>query len=218
MLVLHFQPDTASTILRLVAAVAGITLSLRPVDRAGGELDSPTWRAMNPTGTIPVLETPQGPLSETAACLLWLSDRHGLGPRADQPGRTDFLKWLFYISNTPHADLMQLIYPQRYCPPGNEAGHATLIAGRFLVSLGHLDDAARRTPDLFGPGGPLLCYILVLARWAAFYPEGHAGWFQLAAFPALNALATETEALAAVQAIAADEGLGALPFTEPTGG
>lgn len=216
MLVLHTSPDTASTILRLVAGVAGLPLELRPVDRAGGQLDTPEWRALNPTGTIPVLETPQGPVSETAACLLWLCDRHGLGPAPDAADRPAFLKWLFYISNTPHADLMQLVYPARYVPPGNEAGHSTLLAGRFLVALGHLDDAARRSPGLFPPGGPLVAYVLVLARWAAFFPEGHAGWFHLAAFPTLADLARATEALPAVAAIAREEGMGPRPFTDPT--
>ncbi len=216
MLVLHSSPDSASTVVRLVAAVAGIALTLHRLDRAGGEIDSEGFRALNPTGTIPVLETPQGPVSETAACLLWLSDRYGLAPGPEAAGRTAYLKWLFYLSNTPHADLMQLVYPQRYVPPGSDAGHATLIAGRFLVALGHVDQAARERPDLFPPGGPLTVYALILARWAAFFPEGHAGWFSLGAFPALAALARATEALPAVTEIAADEGMGRHPFSDPT--
>lgn len=216
LLVLHSSPDSASTVLRLVAGVAGIALALHRIDRAAGELEGEAFRSLNPTGTIPVLETPQGPVSETAACLLWLSDRYGLGPGPDAPGRTAFLKWLFYLSNTPHADLMQLVYPQRYVPPGSDAGHATLIAGRFLVALGHLDAAARDLPALFPPGGPLAVYALILARWAAFFPQGHAGWFNLEAFPTLAALARETEALPAVAEIARDEEMGPRPFTDPT--
>lgn len=217
MLILHTAPDTAATILRLVAAVAGLPLTLRPVDREAGALASAGYRALNPTGTIPVLETPDGPVSETGAALLWLSEAHGLGPAPGTAGRAAFLKWLFYIANTPHPDVMQLIYPERYAPPEIGSGHSTLAAGRFLTALGHLDEAARRAPSLFPPGGVLVSYLLVLARWAALYPEGHAGWFNLAAFPTLWALAQATEALPEVQAISAEEGMGPRPFTAPRG-
>ncbi len=218
MLVLHHRPDTAATVIRLVAAVAGIPVELRPVPPGAAALDTPAWRALNPTGTIPVLETPQGPVSETAAVLLWLADRHGLAPAPQDALRGVFLKWLFYLSNTVQADLMQLFYPQRYVPPGIESGHATLISGRLLTALGHVDVAAENHPGLFAPESPLSFYTLVMARWAAMAPEGHAGWFRIDAFPALHALGMATEAMPPVAAIAADEGLGPRPFTAPLTG
>lgn len=215
MLILHSAPDTAATILRLAAAEAGIALELRPVDRSPGALDRPEWRALNPTGTIPVLETPAGPVSETGAALLWLADAYGLGPGPQDAARPAFLKWLFFLSNTLHADLRQLIRPWRHVPPEAEAGLATLAAARVLTALAQIEDAMRSTPALFPLLGPLSAYTLVLTRWAAQYPTGHASWFHLAAFPTLEAHARKAESLTVVRSIAADEGLGATPFTNP---
>lgn len=215
MLALHSAPDTAATILRLTCAAARINLEVRPLEATGGSLDTPAYRALNPTGTIPVLETPQGPVSETGAALLWLTDRYGLGPNPTEADRPAFLKWLFYTSNTLHADLRQLIRPWRYAPAEVEAGQITLAAGRFLTALGLVDEAARDAPQLFPPLGPLSAYALMLVRWAAQYPLGHPRWFNLAAFPALLELALTAETRPEVQAIAAEEGLGSQPFTAP---
>ncbi len=44
------------------------------VDRAAQAQKSPAYLALNPNGLIPVLETPHGPVFETAAILLWLAE------------------------------------------------------------------------------------------------------------------------------------------------
>lgn len=215
MLTLHSSPDTAATIVRLACATSGVALVLRPVPDSPEALSDPAYRALNPTGTIPVLETPQGPVSETGAVLLWLSDRFGLGPGPRDDGRPAFLKWLFFLSNSLHADLRMLIRPWRYCVPEDEAGHVSLSAGRFLAALGQLDRVMDTGPALFPPAGPLSIYALMLCRWAAQYPLDHPRWFDLGAFPALLAEAQVAEARREVQAIASEEGLGAHPFTAP---
>ncbi|MCB6178853.1 glutathione S-transferase N-terminal domain-containing protein [Rhodobacter sp. Har01] len=215
MLALHSAPDSAATIVRLVCAAARIELALRAVGRAPDALESQAFRALNPTGTIPVLETPQGPVSETGATLLWLSDAHRLGPGPADAGRPAFLKWLFFLSNTVHADLRQLVRPWRYAPVEAEAGQVNLAAGRFLAALGLVDQALRQQPALFPQLGPLSCYLLMLCRWAAQYPLDHPRWFHLTAFPALQAHAETAETRSEVQQIAVEEELGARLFTAP---
>lgn len=215
MLRLHAAPDTAATVLRLAAARAGVALEVLQIDRAGGALESAAYRRLNPSGTIPVLETPDGPVSETGAALLWLSDRCGIGPGPDAPDRPAFLKWLFYLSNTLHPDLRQLIRPWRYAPPESEAGLTTLTAARVLTALALIEEALQRQPALFPPLGPLSAYLLMLIRWAGQYPSGHPPWFHLDAFPGLSAHAAKAESLPEARHIAADEGLGAHPFTLP---
>ena len=110
---LHYAPDNASLIIRLVLDGAGIPYRTVLVDRAARQQDSPAYRALNPTGLIPTLETPVGPISETGAILLWLADTHHLGPGPADPDRPAFLKWLFFLSNTAHADLRQIFYPHQ---------------------------------------------------------------------------------------------------------
>ena len=212
---LYYAPDNASLIIRFVLDGAGIPYCTVLVDRARRQQDSPAYRALNPTGLIPTLETPQGPISETGAILLWLADTHGLGPAPASPDRPAFLKWLFFLSNSAHGDLRQIFYPRQYCPAEALAAHQEIISARMLQHFALLADAAKAHPGLFAPAMPLGVYTVVLTRWAALYPAGGPRWFTLADFPALSALARAQESRVETPVIARAEGLGPHPFTAP---
>ena len=129
MLVLHSSPDSASMAPRIVIEDLGLTYSARVVDRAGGELASAGYRAMHPLGKIPVLETPDRPMFETAAILLWLADTHAPGRLAPAPGSAErgaFLTWFFFTSTNLHPNVLDLFYADRVA--GLEA------AGLFATS------------------------------------------------------------------------------------
>lgn len=114
MYTLYFSPDSASFIVRLALRLTGASFAERQIDRPAGELDSPAYRAMHPLGKIPAIETPDGPMFETAAILLYLAERHaGLAPAPNSAQRAAFLKWFFYTSTNLHAPLMQVFYPDR---------------------------------------------------------------------------------------------------------
>jgi glutathione S-transferase len=215
MYTLHYAPDNASLIVRLVLDGAGIPYRTALVDRARRAQDGPAYRALNPSGLVPTLETPAGPISETGAVLLWLSDRHRLGPDQDHPDRPAFLKWLFYLSNTAHADLRMVFYPHQYAPADRFAAHQEITSARILRHFGLLDQAADRHPGLFAAATPLGVYTVVLTRWSALYPPDAPRWFDLAAFPALTALARAQEARVETPVVARAEGLGPRPFTRP---
>jgi glutathione S-transferase len=215
MYTLHYAPDNASLIIRLVLDGAGIPYRTALVDRSRRAQDGAAYRALNPTGLIPTLETPQGPISETAAILLWLTDTHHLGPAHGHPDRLIFLKWLFFLSNSAHADLRQIFYPHQYAPTDAHAGHREITAARMLRHFALLDAAATQHPRLFAAASPLGVYTITLTRWAALYPERGPKWFDLTVFPALEALARAQEARVETPVVARAEGLGPHPFTRP---
>jgi glutathione S-transferase len=215
MYTLHYAPDNASLIIRLVLDGAGIPYRTALVDRSRRAQDGAAYRALNPTGLIPTLETPQGPISETAAILLWLTDTHHLGPAHGHPDRLIFLKWLFFLSNSAHADLRQIFYPHQYAPTDAHAGHREITAARMLRHFALLDAAATQHPRLFAAASPLGVYTITLTRWAALYPEHGPRWFDLAAVPALQSLARAQEARVETPVISRAEGLGSHPFTRP---
>lgn len=215
MYTLHYAPDNASLIIRLVLDGAGIPYRTALVNRATRQQDSPAYIALNPAGLIPTLETPAGPVSETGAILLWLADIHGLGPKPDSADRPAFLKWLFFLSNTVHADLRQLFYPHQYCPADAHPAHAEITARRMVRNFSLVEAAAAAHPALFAPARPLAAYTLALARWSVLYPQGGARWFDLGAFPTIAALAVAQEARVETPVIARSEGLGRHPFTAP---
>jgi glutathione S-transferase len=215
MYTLHYAPDNASLIIRLVLDGAGIPYRTALVDRGRRQQDSVAYRALNPTGLIPTLVTPSGPIAETGAILLWLADIHHLGPGPADPDRGVFLKWLFFLSNTAHADLRTIFYPHQYCPVEAHAGHLEIMSTRMLRHFGLLEDAAQQHPKLFAAGKPLGVYTVVLTRWAALYPVNGPRWLDMGDFPILTALARAQEARVETPIIARAEGLGTHPFTRP---
>ena len=78
---LHYAPDNASLIIRLALEAQGVAYDTCLVDRAAQGQSAPAYRALNPHGLIPALQTPDGPMFETGAILLWLA--RGAGPCRD---------------------------------------------------------------------------------------------------------------------------------------
>lgn len=217
---LHYAPDNASLVIRLALEEMGLSYDTVLVDRSVNEQDGAAYRALNPNGLIPVLETPDGAIFETAAILLWLCDRHGqMAPPADSPDRAAFLKWLFFASNTLHADLRINFYADTYIDPSHAADLRAGIQPRLRRHLQILDELARTRPDWLHPDQPsvLTYYVACMMRWMALYPAKlDRSWFQLADTPHLQRILMQLDARPATRAAIAAEGLGATPFTSPT--
>ena len=218
MLKLYYAPDNASLILRMALEEAGLEYEAILVDRRNREQKSAEYLAINPAGLIPTLITPDGPLAETGACLLWLCDTYpdaGLGPAINNNKRGMFLRWLFYISNTVHVDLIRIFYPERYVPHELIEGHHALMIKQLLAHFSILDDAVEKQPDLFKPPSILSFYIGALLRWAALYPVSAKRWLQLNDYPALRDLMIILEKQPCTHTTARAEGLGDTPFSAP---
>ncbi len=213
MLTLHYAPDNASLVIRLALGAAGVPHATQLVDRAAGAQHGAAYRRINPAGRIPALATPDGPVFETAAILLWLAERHaGLAPAAQARGRGAWLSWLLFTANTLHADLRALFYPALYAPDGAQAAHHALTTRRIARHLALLDAHAPLAP---AAPGALEFYLVCCLRWCALYPAGGTGWFDLAATPRLEALARSLDDHPAARAAARAEGLGPAPFSAP---
>lgn len=218
---LHYAPDNASLIIRLVLEELGQPFACQLVDRKAEAQRSASYLTLNPNGLIPVLETPDGPVFETAAILLWLSGRHGaMAPAETSPDRAGFLKWLVFTANTLHADLRMLFYPGKYIggDHGQQAQLRHMMRERLHGHLTRLSNAASERPPWLGAPQPsvLDCYLACLLRWMALYPaDADRSWFALERYPALHHMAARLERLPATQAAQAAEGLGPLPFTSP---
>lgn len=138
--ILHYAPDNASLVVRLVLDELGVPFDTQLVDRSRQAQKSPAFRALNPVGRIPVLETPDGPMSETAAILLWLADREGrMAPPPDHKDRAAFLRWLFFVSNTIHAELRLVFYPKTYTDAAGVAALSTTVKSSLLDHFAALD-------------------------------------------------------------------------------
>jgi glutathione S-transferase len=214
---LHYAPDNASMIIRLMLEELRIDYTAVLVDRAQQAQRAPAYLALNPHGLIPVLETPDGPLFETGAILLWLADRHpdrALAPLPGDADRGEMLKWLFYLSNTLHPALRMLFYPEKYIDAEfNSALRNGTIRG-VKTCLTQLD-------SYWAQGHPraliLSLYLAPMLRWCALYPRAHVSdWFDLGAYPALLRLCRDLEQRPSAAALVHAEGLGPTPFSAPS--
>lgn len=217
--ILHYAPDNASLVIRLALEEMGIPYETALVNRRQNAQDSAAYRGLNPNGLIPVLETPQGPIFETAAILLWLADAHTqLAPAPDSPDRAAFLKWLFFSSNTLHADLRILFYAEKYIDASHAEQLRNGIQPRLRQHLRILDDVAKTRPVWLNADQPsvLTYYLACQMRWMALYPaNSDRSWFQLADTPQLQTILMNLESRPATRAAISAEGLGVTPFTSP---
>lgn len=213
-LCLHYAPDNASLCVRLALEELGVSYETRLVDRATAAQKSPAYLALNPNGLIPVLETPQGPMFETAAILLWLADTYGgLMPKPSDPARAHALQWLFWLANTLHPTQRMMFYPAQYTD-GDIAtfrsfAHQNIRNKLTLLNNGpHADWLDADTPSIMG------CYLGPLLRWCALYGGAitPADWQYL---PRLQDFAVRSEGRPAARRAALAEGLGPTPFSDP---
>lgn len=213
---LHYAPDNASLIIRLALEEVGAPYTARLVDRGRDEQKSAAYLALNPSGLIPTLETPDGALFETGAILLWLAARHGrLFPKPGDETRGTALSRLFFLSNTLHASLRILFYPQQYAGAA-PALQALLRNTTQIRLLNHF--AVLESIWQFDPQHPVIndLYLVALLRWVQLYPlTEDKSWFDLKGFPTLHAMAGSLEDRASTKALQDAEGLGPTPFTAP---
>ena len=115
---LYFKEGTAAFGPQAVLEEAGLPHELVIVDTTTGAQRQPDYLALNPSGKIPTLVTPEGEvLYETAAIMLYLADRHGLddlAPPVGHPLRGLFYRSLFYLSNVLQTDFKRYYYPERF--------------------------------------------------------------------------------------------------------
>lgn len=221
---LHGAPDSANIVIHLILEQLQTDYELVWVDRSTQQHRSEAFRqTLNPQGLIPVLQDGELTIFETAAIALYLADKHQqLAPaQTDTAARAQFMQWLFFLSNTLHADLRVQFYPHRHVADP-QAIPALLTQTRQRV-LGHLqlleDHLARQSGDWF-MGAELSIldfYLAALCRWATLYPRGDAlAPEQLAALPEISAILARLQQFSAVAAVLPEHKITLPCFISPT--
>jgi len=207
---LYYAPDNASLCIRLLLERLQLPFETVLVDRRHKGQRDPAYLALNPNGLIPTLITPQGPMHETGAILLWLADQSpgDVFPAPDSPDRAAALTWLFWLSNTVHPTLRHIFYADQYSP--DPKGLRAMAKDRAIANL----DIAEGASEMMAQNDALLCYLVPTLRWLQLY-GGRPGWLTLDRWPQLAAMAHAFETRAFVKTATLAEGLGAHPFTQP---
>lgn len=220
---LFYSPDSANLVVRMALEEIGAPYEALEVDRRQGAQRSPAFLKFNPQGLLPVLVDPaqDEPLFETAAILLHLADQHATLKPLQAGARGRLLKWLFFLSNTLHAELRILFYTERY---GADAAALAALRGRLHPRvLAHL---ALLESELARHGGPWLLgsdmsvcdlYLAACMRWSQLYPRGDTlAVHNFQALPGLRTLLQLLEVRPAVRRAFALEGIAAPYFLAPS--
>ncbi len=92
----------------------GVDYDLYKVDLSKGEQRSPEYLKINPRGQVGALKTPDGLLSENAAMIVYLNDKHGhkVIP-AKGFERAQALQWLMFANSTMHPAYSKVLFATR---------------------------------------------------------------------------------------------------------
>jgi glutathione S-transferase len=132
---LHFSPGACSRVTLVALEEAGAEYSTVRVSLKDGEHRHEAFRALNPKGKVPVLETAQGVLTENVAILVHVANSHahaGLLPDQDTWARDQALSALAWFASTVHPLLTMSRYPERFCDLPEAAARMRKLVGAQL--------------------------------------------------------------------------------------
>lgn len=168
---LYWAAGTGAIAPEVMLEEAGAAFERVAIDLAAGEHRAPDYLAINPAGEVPALQLPDGTvMTESAAMVLLLGERHpqtGLVPRADDPDRPLFLRWLLYMAAAVYPMLARMNHPERFAAPPcwtepDRSEAIRCLDGQFGV----LERAIAGEPWFLAGGyGALDIYIAMLADW-----------------------------------------------------
>ena len=203
MYTLYYSPGTASMVVHLALLETGAQHELKLVDLDAFAQRVPGYLKLNPRGVVPTLVVDGRPLSESAALLMLLAERHPDSPLAPPPGapeRAAWYQWIVYLSNTLMSAYRFWFYPQELDDtPAVRAALQRRIEGVWDLLDTHL---AAQGPYLLGErfsGADLL--LTMLMRWSRNMPRPATEW------PALKRLADLVRARPSWQRLYEVEGL-----------
>jgi glutathione S-transferase len=193
MYTLYYSPGTASMVVHLALLEIGAPYELQLVDFSAGAQRDPAYLALNPGGRVPTLLIDGRPVTESAALLMVLAERHPeahLAPARGTAEHDAWLQWILYLSTALAATFRFWFYPDDLGAPEHPPAVRAALQ-RQIESVWERVDAhlAAHGPWLLGremSGADLL--LTMLMRWSRKMPRPAMQW------PALAALATRVRA------------------------
>jgi len=212
--------DSANLVVRFILEELEMDYRFVEINRANRMNRSPEYLKLNPQGLLPVLIDPdqKEPLFETAGILLYLADKtRRLAPQLASPDRGRLLSWLFFLSNTLHADLRISFRPERYMSDNAGMPHlAAALETRIEQGFSHLETAFQGSagPYMLGSTPSILdFYAAACVRWYQLYPAARV--FDADRWPGLHGVLLLLQDRPSVQRAIAKEEIGGSAFLEP---
>ena len=197
---LYYSPGACSLSPHIVLCEAGLPHQLIKVDLKAGTIEGDgDFRAVNPKGYVPTLETADGDvITEGPAIVQYLADLapgKGLAPAAGTLARVRLQEWLNFIATEVHKGFGPLF---RNAPAEWQTVVRDLLARRFAFIAATLDKQPYLLGEQFSVADAYLFTVLNWCKWVKI---------DLAPWPALGAYLARVATRPAVQQALKKEGL-----------
>jgi glutathione S-transferase len=151
-------------------AEAGVAVEYRAIDLENDEQRSEDFRALNPSGKVPALQLPDGPVvTETSALLYLIAERHpeaGLLPPQESPERGAALRWIAFMASEIYPMVEIADYPERFMADHKAAAILKQSAKKRIRARMAVVEAAASGPWFLPSGFSALdIYAAMFSRW-----------------------------------------------------
>jgi len=179
--ILYYSPSTAALVVHWLLIELDIPHELHALDFEQREQQSAQYLALNPAGVVPTLVLDGQVLTEAAAIVMHLADRHpaaGLAPAPGSAERGEYYRWMFWCANTLQPAYRAWFYPGEPAGPGNEqasqARARAVIESAWERVAAHLQSHG---PYLLGARPSAADFMLtMLMRWSRNMPWPSDEW------------------------------------------
>lgn len=167
MLRLHHAPLACSLASRLALLEAGLEHEIVFVHTTRGEQRTEAYRAINPRGQVPALETSDGVLTESSAILPYIADLapdRRLMPAPGTFARAEAQAWLGYLATSVHGAYGGLLKPEFACA-------RPAYVAQLASALEALDARLAAQETMLSEFSVVDLYLLVFCLWRATVPS-----------------------------------------------
>ncbi|MDB5454518.1 MAG: Glutathione S-transferase domain [Caulobacter sp.] len=182
---LYYNPGAASLAVHWMLIEIGAPFELALLDFEAKAHKAPDYLELNPGGLVPTLIVDGAPVTECAALLMLLAERHaaaGFDVPPGHPDRAAYLRAMLYLANTLMPAFRAWFYPDEPAGAANADAVRAAARARIEAVFDRLDQ------DLAGPyllgervtAADFLATMLI--RWSRNMPRPAAEWPRLAAY------------------------------------
>ena len=154
-------------------------------DFSAGLTRSEPWRqAHNEMGEVPVLEADGKRLTQSAAIMLFLAERHGRYGGASEDERQEVLRWLFFDNHKFTSYFATWRFLKSFAGTAPEPAVGQFLKGRIDNAFGIVEKHLAGQPYIVG-GAPTIADLSLCGY--LFFPVEESGYDIAARYPAMAA-------------------------------
>lgn len=201
---LFYSPGTASMVIHQLLIELNFPFELVLVDFATEQQRTPDFLKLNPQGRVPVLVDGDVVIYESAAILLYLTEKtQQFAPAVGAPNRARFLQQVAFLTNNLAPQLRLWFYPP-------DLGFTEYPAELRLQIQHNIEQQWQRLADQLEQHGPYMLgaefssadlLLIMYMRWSRNMPKSALAW------PALQRLAELVRARPSWRQLYQNEGL-----------